>query len=85
MKHLLVSAALLFSACSESEELLECGSDEDRVHLVVTSLGYMRSEDGTSMGYDLDGTEYAVCGVKDLESPEGEPGSTTDSRTLYPP
>ena len=47
-------------------------------------MGYMRSADGVSPGFDLDETEYAVCGVQDLEGPDGEPGIDNGLSYLIP-
>ena len=76
--------SLVLSACSPESELVECGSETNVHHFVVTTLGYMRSVEGVSQGFDLDDTEYAVCGVQDLEGPEGEPGIDNGLSYLIP-
>ena len=37
-----------------------------------------------SEGFDLDETEYAVCGVQDLEGPDGQPGIDNGLSYLVP-
>ncbi|MEC7240593.1 MAG: hypothetical protein VXW32_05100 [Myxococcota bacterium] len=77
-------AVLALSACTPEKRDAECGSEADVHHFVVTTMGYMRSSDGVSSGFDLDGTEYAVCGVQDLEGPDGEPGIDNGLSYLIP-
>ena len=43
--------SLVLSACSPESELVECGSETNVNHFVVTTLGYMRSVEGVSQGF----------------------------------
>jgi hypothetical protein len=47
-------------------------------------MGYMRNEDGVSLGYDLDETDYAVCGIQDFRGPNGESGIDNGLSYLVP-
>jgi hypothetical protein len=82
MKALLCLIPVLFSCAEEPE--VDCGDPESQVHLVVTTLGYMRNEDGISLGYDLDDTDYPVCGIQDLTGPNGETGIDNGLSYLVP-
>ena len=84
MRLLLLGLSVSFTGCQPAPESLDCGSEEDTIHLIVTSMGYMRSEEGVSLGFDLDDTEYSVCGVRDLESPEGGAGIDNGLSYLIP-
>jgi len=70
--------------CKGPVEESDCGDPNDQVHLVVTSMGYMRNEDGVSLGYDLDETDYAVCGIQDFRGPNGESGIDNGLSYLVP-
>lgn len=83
MRPSIFSLALVLS-CAPPEELLDCGSTESQLHFVVTTMGYMRNEDGVSQGYDLDGTDESICGIRDLEGPDGELGIDNGLSYLVP-
>ena len=67
--------------CAPEPAQNDCGESGATLHYVVTSMGYMRSEDGISLGYDIDGTDDPVCRVDDLTDPEG--GSGIDNGLSY--
>jgi hypothetical protein len=61
-----------------------CGDPEDRVVVVVTTLAYMRGEEGVSWGFDVDGTEDDVCDHDDYTSPDGVSGIDNGMAILIP-
>lgn len=74
----------LVLACAPGDEDLDCGDAASTVHFVVTTMGYMRNEDGISQGYDLDGTDEAICSIRDFEGPDGESGIDNGLSYLVP-
>lgn len=83
MKPILWTCFLLIN-CKGAQEEIDCGDPESQAHFVVTTMGYMRNDDGVSLGYDLDDTDYAVCGIQDLEGPNGEIGIDNGLSYLVP-
>jgi hypothetical protein len=79
-----IFALALVLSCADPGDDLECGSAESEVHFVVTTMGYMRNENGVSEGYDLDGTDESICGIRDLEGPDGELGIDNGLSYLVP-
>ena len=89
MNHMAAVFALGLAACTPmgddtSDPLAACGDPEDKLSLVVTSIGYMRVNDGISWGFDIDGKDAQVCGHADYLTPHGTPGIDNGLATLVP-
>jgi hypothetical protein len=83
MKNALYFLAVL-TACNSGETQSQCDEGGERYQFVVTSMGYMRNADGISLGYDLDGTNENICGIRELEGPNGESGIDNGLSYLVP-
>jgi len=70
--------------CTPNDASIDCEDQGDTLHYVVTSMGYMRSADGVSQGYDIDGTSDSVCRVDDLTGPDGQTGIDNGLSYLIP-
>ena len=62
----------------------ECGDPNDTLTIVVTTIGYVRGEDGISEGFDIDDSDAIVCGHEDFVSPQGVPGIDNGLASLIP-
>ena len=83
MRYLLPLLAILGCTPEEDREIT-CGDPEDVMHVIVTSMGYMRSEDGVSQGYDIDGTDDPICGIQDFTDTDGNPGIDNGLSLIIP-
>ena len=83
---LLIAIVLVtsFGGCSPEEPASSCGDPNSKMHFVVTTMGYVRSSDGISEGFDLDGTDEALCGISDLEDQDGQTGIDNGLSYLIP-
>ena len=76
---------LAVAGCTPEEDReISCGDPEEVMHVIVTSMGYMRSEDGVSEGYDIDGTEEPICGIQDFTDADGNPGIDNGLSLIVP-
>lgn len=74
---------VLIAGCAiEGPQDPSCGSDEQV--FVVQQMSFVRSEDGISEGFDLDGIVGDSCGVPDLASPGGGGGIDNAFSFLLP-
>jgi hypothetical protein len=79
----------LLMACTAGGEdsgtrINECGDPEDTLTIVVSTIGYMRAENGVSWGFDIDGSDSSVCGHADYVSPVGISGIDNGLASLIP-